>query len=140
MLYVHIVVGEKNKEVYFFVKKEERERKGRETLAGYWEECEEEEIMEAGDRGYNECIHLEGRRKTFAFYIGKRPRGTITTWIMYEFRLLSSRATRWSSSSPPQVSHKSVSSDTLFFSRLCNIYILFVIYSFEIIISMFNFD
>jgi len=96
------VVGEKNKEVYYFVKKEERERKGRETLSGYWEECEEEEVMEAGGR---DCIHLEGRRKTFAFFIGKKPRGTITPWIMYEFRLLSSRATRWSSSPLPRVSH-----------------------------------
>lgn len=97
------VVGEKNKEVYYFVKKEERERKGRDTLSGYWEECEEEEVMEAGDD--RDCIHLEGRRKTFAFYIGKRPRGTITPWIMYEFRLVSSRATRWSSSPLPRVSH-----------------------------------
>ncbi|XP_010442561.2 PREDICTED: NAC domain-containing protein 41-like [Camelina sativa] len=93
------LLGERNKEVYYFVKKEERERKGRETLSGYWEKCEEEEVMEAGDR---ECSHLEGRRKTFAFYIGKRPRGTITPWIMYEFRLLSSRATRWSSSLLPR--------------------------------------
>ncbi|KFK26711.1 hypothetical protein AALP_AA8G283300 [Arabis alpina] len=96
------LLGEKNKEVYFFVKKEDRERKGIETLSGYWEKSEEEEVMEAGDRSYNECIHLEGRRKTFAFYIGKRPRGTITPWIMYEFRLLSSRATRWPSSSLSQ--------------------------------------
>lgn len=93
--------------MYYFVKKEEREKKGRETLSGYWEECEEEEVMESGDRG---CNYSEGRKKTFAFYIGQRPRGTITPWIKYEFRLLSSRATRWSSSSLPRVSHASTRS------------------------------
>lgn len=113
MLYVHIVVGEKNKEVYYFVKKEERGRRGRETSSGYWEECEEEEVMEAGgDRG---CNHLEGRRKTFTFYIGKRPRGTITPWIMYEFRLLSSRASRWLSSPLSRVSLSFLSSDIKLF-------------------------
>ncbi|CAN8253453.1 unnamed protein product [Cochlearia groenlandica] len=90
------LLGEKNKEVYYFVKKEEQERKGKDTSSGYWEECEEEEAMEPSD--HRGCNNLEGRRKTFAFYIGKRPRGTITPWIMYEFRLLSSRPSRWLSS------------------------------------------
>ncbi|CAA7016711.1 unnamed protein product [Microthlaspi erraticum] len=34
---------EKNKEVYYFVRKEEREKRGRETTLGYWEDCEEGE-------------------------------------------------------------------------------------------------
>ncbi|KAF3565457.1 hypothetical protein DY000_02015989 [Brassica cretica] len=51
------LLGDKNTEMYYFVKKAEIEKKGRETLSGYWEECEEEEVMESGDRG---CNHLEG--------------------------------------------------------------------------------
>lgn len=54
-------------EMYYFVKKEEWEKKGREMLFGYWEECEEEEVMEFGDCG---CNYLEGRKKIFVFYIG----------------------------------------------------------------------
>ncbi|XP_010536593.1 PREDICTED: NAC domain-containing protein 83 [Tarenaya hassleriana] len=81
------LLGEKNNEAYFFAKKQERERKRRETDSGYWEECEEEMEMEARDQN-NYGLGFKGMKKTFVFFIGKRSRGSITPWLMHEFRLV----------------------------------------------------
>ncbi|XP_077250424.1 NAC domain-containing protein 83-like [Tasmannia lanceolata] len=82
----HAFLGDSKQKRYFFCVREAKypfgKRPNRATCSGYWKVSGSDKPIVAS-RG-NQVV---GMKQVLVFYTGKPPKGTITDWIMHEYRL-----------------------------------------------------